>query len=220
MDLETRRGKMPYAVNDIVQTRFVNTQAEQAAYNILHVKVTAQVLAGATEQEIADNQSLAWGAFYRNAMVNSATYIGVGMKKISPGGPGFETVSKVNTGVGMVAGDMLPRQIAGLTTLVSTLAGRSGRGRMYIPFPGEASNDVNSTPTAGYLALLDAFCLAWKATYVIASIVNPGASTTIRYGIFSKVLGAINLAANAVCKDAWATQRRRGTFGRANLPPF
>lgn len=211
---------MPFTLDDIIEERVLCQLAPQVSYNILHAKITAQVGAGATETEVVDDASVRWAAIYKPCLSNVAAYYGADCKRIQPGPAGFTFTSKSGNGFGTVIGDVLPKQTTGLVTLVSTLPGRSGRGRIYIPFPSEFSNEVNGTPSAAYMAALEAFCTLWETGRTIVSLVNPGATTTVRYGVFSQLLQLFSVAANAICKDVWATQRRRGDYGNANVPPF
>ncbi|MCJ7620358.1 MAG: hypothetical protein MUP64_09100, partial [Anaerolineae bacterium] len=99
--------------------------------------------------------------------------------------------------------------------------GRRKGGRMYIPFPGEGDNDATSLPSAAYVARL-----ATHATGVLNTL-TVGVTFTaipvvqaITYVGGVLILGATRTITEVRSSDRWATQRRRGSYGRKNISPL
>jgi len=122
-----------------------------------------------------------------------------------------------NAGPGSDAGEALPLQTSGLISLYSDTLGKTGQGRIYVPFPSIDSQGTDSTPDALYN--VDLSNLA--TSLITPRTVTDGAVTAIFNPVLYKPGGAPPLQlTRAVPRDAWATQRRRGNFGRVNNRPF
>lgn len=117
---------------------------------------------------------------------------------------------------GTVVGDPLPRQCSGIIGWRSGLIGASRRGRSYIPFAAEADNVPAAHPSVGYLNNLDTL-----ATFLRNNIVPVGGvPVTWALQVYSTTLDDFFEVESYVLPDKWATQRRRGDFGRTNVLPF
>lgn len=91
-----------------------------------------------------------------------------------------------------------------------------------MPFPGEADNVsvTGGVPTVDYKNRLAALGVFLGPDAAFEDPANPGQNV---------VLDAIIVAGNGtvrgevesvVPRAVWATQRRRGSYGRSNVPPF
>jgi len=208
---------MSFAVGDIVEARVYCTVLTQTSINVRHYVCTAKAGTGCTDQELADVLSTAFAAPYKALMSASSSYRGVGIHRLLPAPPGLETFSIIGQGIGTVAGDLLPKQTAGLITLRSLFSGKSFRGRVYIPFPGETDNGANSAPIGGYVTRLGTLATEFM------TVRNPGAGgNTCQFvaGIFSRKLQIESVITSFVAKTIWGTQRKRGDFGRLNASPI
>lgn len=155
---------------------------------------------------------------FKDCMSFRATYYGSQLYYQTPVGPRPRPSSTtVNQGIGSDAGDLLPTQSCGLIALYTDTLGKTGQGRVYTPFPAQDSIDSTGTPDALFLVDLDAFGIVLTSAFnvvvgaVTASFVpvlyvpgGPPPKPIIRYQV----------------RDAFATQRRRGAFGRLNANPF
>jgi hypothetical protein len=146
---------------------------------------------------------------YLNVLSASASWIGASVQKFLPGPPSFPAQSSALTAVGAVAGDPLPRQVSGLIGFTTAFAGRRFRGRAYIPFPSESSNDPNQLPDAPYLT-----GLAFLAALMIADVtVTSGPSTEVwRPCLLHRDTFLTDDITGFVIRTMWATQRRRSTI--------
>jgi hypothetical protein len=217
-------------VAQLVQARIWCADSEQAAVNTLWYVVAAIGSPAATDQDVADNLDTIIAAHMKAVLAATATYRGVQVQIFSgmPVGliyPALFASVFINSssGPGVAGAIGLPRQTCGLIEYQTDIPGRQGRGRSYIPFPASADNDVNGVPTAGYLTNL-AFVAGDMGSGLAVSGVG-GTATLVRVIPHLKKNKAGNFVShtpitNASGSASWATQRRRGSFGRANSSPI
>lgn len=193
------------------------TAKRQLSENQTHWIVQTLVGGGVSAQAIANFFDSAFSPLFTSLMGTDSDYIGTRVQKIwplplqvaaisfaaaAPGGPG--------TGV------TLPTQVAGLMSLRTAEAGRHGRGRMYLPFPGVTLN-LDGSPTAAYSIA----AASLSAMLMTPQVVSAGAaSTTLVCGVFDRVSKVLTPIVSAVASLEWATQRRRGAYGASNPRPF
>jgi len=205
------------AINEVIEQKVFSTFGEQLAVNTLHFLVTAITGVGATDAEIAVNHETIYAPLTKGVMSSAALYYGLQVQKIFPAPPRVAAATVLLQGVGLVAGDPLPKQVCGILTKRTAFAGRTFRGRIYLPFPSETDNAVDSTPTPGYLANLAFWVIALQGNILTA---GAGGTNTLRHILFHRATGGFDFVTSAVARDKWATQRRRGAYGRPNVPPF
>lgn len=149
---------------------------------------------------------------------NEATYYGTQVRVMNPIGPPPRPDNTVaNTAPGTGGAGLMPTQASGLISWYTDLLGKQGQGRTYIPFPSPTQNATDGTPIAGYISMLGNL-----ASYLRNNIVITVGGIA---GTFEKVLYQGGIATplfvdNATLRDAWATQRRRGAYGKANKNPW
>lgn len=202
---------------DIYRANIYTTFSSQTALVTSHWYVSATAGTGATDAQIADAMNNAWHAAFKALIASAASYRGVSVQKIVPAPVAVLVYSTLNQGVGTVIGDALPRQVAGLIGLRTALAGRAYRGRNYIPFPGEADNDAGNFATAGYVTRLTTLATAMTANVAAG---GGGNTNTLKRIIFHSSSNTGTDVTQATVTGNWATQRRRGSFGRANNSPI
>jgi hypothetical protein len=118
----------------------------------------------------------------------------------------------------------IPNQVSGLVTKLTGSAGRKNRGRMYIPFPSVADQDaVSQQPTANYVTDIAAIAtgIGVNAPFTFAC----GAGNTVTLAMlvynFKASPPATVIATNAfIARPRWATQKRRGDYGKPNAFPW
>jgi len=154
----------------------------------------------------------------KDCMSNQATYYGSQLYYQTPvGARPRPSSSTLEQGVGSDAGDLLPTQTTGLISLYSDTLGKAGQGRVYVPFPAQDSIDSLGSPDALYLVDL---------TNLGTQLVSPQA--VIAGGITATFVPVLYIPGGTppkpiikfIVRDAFATQRRRGAFGRLNAAPF
>lgn len=206
------------AVNDIYRVRVICTKDDQIGVNVLHYRVVSNALPEPTKQEVANFLDAAFAPVYKPLLTSSAFYRGLGVQKIFPLPVEVESFSVANLGAGTVAGDELPKQVSGLLSYRTSFAGAGFRGRSYIPFAGESDNAAPGQPTGGYITRMVALGSVINSALLI--IGGGGGSVTLQLVVFRRGDNTSTLVVAGLVRPFWATQRRRGDFGRPNTPPF
>jgi hypothetical protein len=121
--------------------------------------------------------------------------------------------------VGTGGSTALPKQTAGLITLRSSVVGKKNRGRQYVPFPATASDQGAGVPTLLYLADLIPLGAALRNVTVVG---DAGPANTADFSpiIWKKGSPTHAFITSMVVRRAWATQRKRGDYGRLNASPI
>jgi hypothetical protein len=204
-------------VGDIYIAQVVTYSADQIAINVLWYSVTAKAGTGATDQQLCNQISTNIHAEYKACMGVGASYRGVRLGRFSPTPAPLPVQTSFDDGPGTVAGDLLPRQVSGVMTKRTALAGKRFRGRFYTAFPAEASNDVTGIPTAAYnTAHVN---LSNKLDLTVTAGVAGNTNSMIPV-VHSGIAAANTPVTIFDPRTKWATQRRRGSFGRPNVLPF
>jgi hypothetical protein len=202
------------AVNDIYRITLGTQWGNQAGLMVSHWVTTAEDGNGASQQEIANKFDTEFRIPMLPLLHVGAFWYGAKAQKIYPGGAAVPSLSTapIAAGTGGLAG--LPPQVSGLITLRTAFAGRAYRGRQYVPFPSEqASDDTTGRPTTAYNTALNGLA----AKYVLEMVVGASPNVTrLRCGIFRRSNNTINYVLSTSSRGIWATQRRRGDFGRTN----
>lgn len=211
-------GGPAIAIGNIIQTVVWNQLGNQAGLNVVHWKVTAlSVNTPNVLGRFADGWgSLGFPAAYKALMASAARFSGVLYRIVYPALSAV-FADPTGDGAGGVAGDVLPKQVAGFLRKQSAAPGRRKSGRLYIPFPGEGDNEAGAVPSAAYISRLDtlgskyASQIGWGAD-------DLGRATIIIYKRTAPLTSSA--VSSMVTIPQWATQRRRGAFGRPNVSPF
>lgn len=206
------------ALNDILKVRVVCQAGDQISVNVLGYKVTGLVAPGPTCSELAVALDTAFETPYKDLLSQFASYYGVGVSRVSPT-VSLESAATGNTAIGNLVENLMPRQVAGIFTKHSAGAGPGGRGRVYVPFPGRDQDDAVGKPVAGYMVLLGVLAATLQLVRVVAS--GGGGNATISPCILKRAnYPASPLWITSSARIKWATQKRRGVYGRPNTLPF
>lgn len=210
---------MPQVLNlgDILRLRVVCYTANQVGVNTVHYKVIAKAGAGQTDAQVAVAIDTTLEPRYKTILSVGARYRGCSIQRIAPGFPTLPATSFALDGPGLVLGDMLAGQVSGIISSRTNLAGPKYRGRAYIPFPGETDNAATGVPVAGYVTAIDDIADEFYTNWALGA----GADTLeIEPCIWHRSDGTTTPITSYLSRNVWATQRRRGAYGRMNLPPF
>jgi hypothetical protein len=192
---------------------------DQLGLNILHCYVTATTDPTETEQNFADALSLALSVPYRAIMSTQAAYLGIQLFNSATVPTPFPTTSVNGSGPGGVGVQVMPGQVTGMITKQTSRIGRANRGRMYIPFPDVTSSvNVPPVPSALYTTRLDNIASITSGTLLVVTF--GAVNITLQWILHKNVLLDTNWVTSTVSRRAWATQRRRGDYGRKNSLPF
>lgn len=204
--------------NEPIEATFYTADSEQLGVNVLHYTVLA-VTGTPTSQQLVDEWDQSVKAKYPAWLSNEAFAIGSKMKQILgvPAAPSYSTGARIPG----TSGSHLPRQLCGLISKGANLAGPQGRGRVYAAFPGIDLLDDGILSAAAQITLggiADAFVGA-PGDIVLA--IGGGTSVTLRpvikHGNGNASLFRVITTRHS--SSQWATQRRRGFYGKANSIP-
>lgn len=200
--------------NDVYLARMICACGDQVSVNVRHYFVTQTQGNGGTDEEIAAALSAIMAPAYPPLMSSAAQYMGLEVQKIHPLPPSNPVPSVVGAGPGIDATEPLPRQSSGLITLTTAFAGRAYRGRLYVPFPSEGFNEAPiGRPTVDYSIKL--VTLAERLILPI-STAGPVDNNTLVPVLWHRSDRSVTFITNYIARSVWATQRRRGSYGRPN----
>lgn len=212
------------AVGDHLKVRIACQLGTQFGLNVLGYRVAATVGASTDLLTIAQQMYNVFSVAYFPWLTNNANFYGTAVSRYTPGIPTDEYTQVLVAG-GAAGPNAQPSQAAGLIRLLTGIAGRSFRGRVYIPFADGSNIDgatsglnaagtvvLNNLSTA--LFVLPVFGVGANLASLALEIVHrarPGPPPVGR--TFSDV--------NAVAiRTFLATQRRRSELNRPDAVPF
>lgn len=188
----------------------------QQGLMVRHYENSAYTGEGSTLGAIATRLSTLLAPLVKPLLAVGATYRGIRVRRIDPLPPSPPAYELADQGPGTVAGDLMSPQTAGLITIGTAFAGRAYRGRAYIPFPSETDNDATGIPIPGYRTRADALALQLRTTVVVGTV----DSVTLIPVLWHRKTRTTTDITSSSTRPGWATQRRRGFFGRQNPIPF
>jgi hypothetical protein len=206
-----------FAVADVVQVRLVAILQQQISINVLTYVCTA--VAGTSETYVngAVRCDTLFNAAYKALMCNLAAWRGVGVRRITPTQLSIEYTSIGNAGAGTAGANPQPKQLAGLLRKNTDRPKEKGRGRLYVAFPATADNSSTANPIAGYITRLNTLGTALSTNVLVGTAPN---TATLKPVLWDRTLLQATDIASMTGQAYWATQRRRGDYGKANVVPF
>lgn len=124
------------------------------------------------------------------------------------------------TGTGTGGGVALPKQTSALIRLRTLVLGKKGENRIYVPFPSQDANETTGLPNAGYIANLVNLALLLAGPIPCDSTTGAAGNLVPTVNKRPDNTIPLTLIASGVAGHAWATQRRRGDYGKVNKSPF
>lgn len=206
------------SANDRLEVRFHCQDVEQGSINTIFYRVVA-VTGAVTDLDAAALFDAAIGSNIPPFINTEASYLGCTVR-IANRLP--LPIAQRSTGAaddGQASGLPLPRQSCGLISFRTAVAGPGGRGRWFMPFPAASSNAAQGKPSGGYAASLATFGLLLKNTIAIPALVG-GGSADIAFVLWSRKHATMRAIEDIQASPIWATQRKRGAFGKPNTSPF
>ncbi len=203
------------AVGDVVEVKVYCEDLEQTSVTTTHWRVDAVNGFGVDMQTLANDFNTAFGAEVPPGMANDVTMSGTGVRILAPV-LSIEIESNNASFPGSGLGVSLPRQTSGLLSVYADIPGPKGRGRMYIPFPAATFNTTSGIPTAAWVTHLDSI-----GTLVTTPFVSGGGVDNIhlRPVLWHRSTRTSDDLSRFVSRQKWATQKRRGSYGKPNSPP-
>ncbi len=211
--------------NDILEARiftFDPTTPTQLGVNVVRFRVSLVNGTGGTLTAMAASLDGVVAPLYKALLSSTVQYRGIMLQKIWPFPRTFAEFSNGNNGTGSGAATQVPTQVCGLIKAQTAKAGRQFRGRIYIPFLGTGSVGANGNPTAPYVTALQNLAAAvYPSSYGIIAGGNgftmiPVIFHNKGYGKPPTNLKGTDDVVSVVASPLFATQRRRGNYGRSN----
>jgi len=139
-------------------------------YGLISVKYNVKSVGGLgmTDQKLIDGLSTDWGTLLKAAINDNASYYGAKLDHLAVLAPA-PVSSFLSAGAGTGGADALPSQTAGVVRKNTALAGRKGRGRLFLPFPSEQHSTVSGAPSAAYLVATVPIMALLTADHTITS---------------------------------------------------
>jgi len=209
--------------NDVVLCQalvFNPPDSQIAVMNHYYVATTPTGSGAVTTQDVATGFDNLIFSLLRALLWNTADYRGVRARTVWPiVNPMDAWVAETtNEGVGSAGAVGLPSQTCGLLRRVTEVLGKKGEGRLYLPFPSQTDNQTSGKPTTGYQSKVSDFATATVAAWAVTG--PPSKQFIMVPCLFDRVAGPGPRLTSFLITADWATQRRRGAYGRANLSPI
>lgn len=208
---------MPILQGNRVEMRIFTKVTNQTSINVRHYRCDSSLGLGADLAVAAQQISDSVAADLKAVLSVEATYRGLGLRIVRPLPAGLETLTSSSSGPGTGTGIVMPLQICGLISLRSMFSGRSGRGRFYVPFPPNSQGIAGGLPSAGYLTGLQPLAVLLGNTITVGTVPN---TSVLVPAIWQRKTDTMVDIVGFITPQKWATQRRRGSFGRPNDSPI
>jgi hypothetical protein len=206
---------------DLLTFRVWCTEVEQASVNTFNYLVETATGPSIDQEECAIAMDARIGPTMKIILNNNAIYNGVQcyVKRVPLPLP---QASIVNAGAGTGGANAMARQTAGITRWNTFFAGQAYRGRTYWPFPATAEDATGGIPNPGYITAIGALS---NSLLTLTGITAGGGSLVVSFVLKhgKNKAGVTPLPSpiqqyTAVAK--WATQKRRGSYGKVNVSPI
>lgn len=207
---------MPVTAGQMIELVAVCQKADQLAYNVMHFRVVSIVTPPALEGEIADKFAGSVQGALAPLLADGAAFRGIMVRLWDGPNVGAFYYAKRNV-AGTGGANAMPRQTSGLISLRTALSGRRNRGRIYIPFPSEELNSDQGHPNTTYMTTLAAYGALFLPTITLNTATSGNVILQNRVGHPIPKTGTDT--DHYIYPTKWATQRRRGDYGRPNVLP-
>jgi len=205
------------SVGDLYEFRIFSTCQDQVGMNVLHYKVSTETGTfpppSAWPNTFMDNISDDYCQLLNTDA--ALALVLVQLIGVVPPGPIYNSTLAPISGTG---GDgILPKQVSGLIAKKTQLGGKANHGRIYIPFPYIEADGAGGKPVPDYLANLGD--LGDLLAPDISFGTDPN-TVTLQAQIYHRESNTTTPWTSCVVRSKWATQRRRGDFGKQNVLPL
>lgn len=214
-------GPVP-TIGSYIEVTSVCQADDQVGMNVFHYRITANPLGNKISQAIASLEGFTtpFSTAMKACISDDAEFRGYLVRMFNPAG-GLIYSDPTGAGVGTGGAGLLPRQVTGLLSKKVSTPGRRKGGRVYVPFPSQTAETADGLGSLAYTTALGVLAICMQSALVDSAgdpfgepvvavkLSNPIATTITNYRTIDlfKVSGLL------------ATQRRRGSYGRTNVPP-
>lgn len=204
------------ATNDVLEVRLISNFRNQYAINVRHFRIGTTLVGAPTLDQAASAFEAKFAPLYKACMSSVAQWYGLTARRVTPG-QSLESVTASLRGIGSVAGDPVPSQVAAVISLRSAIPGRAFRGRMYVPFASEADNGTDGRPSAQYIGNANAIAIPLSQSTVYVLGAQQFSAIPV---IYHRKLQTETTIVQAFTRFDWGTQRRRSQINRPDRPPI
>jgi len=203
-------------VGDVLSLTTWVQLGQQAGLNVGGFRVKS-IVGTPTLENVVNQFDLTIAPSLTAFMSSQASFKGtIGRRVTNP--PSAQVLSQSIPAPGTGSAVVAPGQVAGIITLTTGLAGRANRGRKYIPFVDHALLADAYTLTPAGVSKLEAIAAVWVGELTFPEGAN---SVTLSPCVLHRNGFTLSpTIVGHVSRTRLATQRRRGAYGRPNVPPF
>lgn len=204
-------------MSSIIVTRFICQDPDQEQVSDQKRNWIVTALTGSVTWAAAVGAiDAAVGPFLGPCLNDHALYLGTLLRQQSPTVTDGWAIANASPVTGTGGANRMPGQVCGLIRLKTGGYGRRYEGRFYVPFPATDAN-VNGEVSAGYSSDMGDLG-AWLTAPI--TITSGGSATLTPVLVPSSGAIASLPWTTYVVPGVFATQRRRGAYGRFNLAPI
>jgi len=218
----------PLAAGNLVQLRIWTQYAgvRQAAVNSAWYSVSAVGASAAEDLDFATQMDTVVAPVYKAVLPAPVEYRGCQayIHSAVPPYPATHVPANAfaNAGAGTAGSDVLPTQTCAIIRFLTDRPGPSGRGRFYMPFPPVGADDGTGKLVAA--AITNYLAVANEVGVGIAVSAGGRTAVLVRVLVHGKnklgVYPSPTPVTDFLVDQFWATQKRRGSFGRTNVSPI
>jgi hypothetical protein len=205
------------AIGDVIKATIICADSEQASYNTVYYEVTGVGATIAVLGDFAESFSTAVEAPFKAILSDTAAYGGVRTQIVFPLPLKAAALNYLHQGPGTGGVIGMARQASSLITWRTDLAGPGFRGRIYLPFPPTDAAQGGGFASAVFQAKCQAVADAIRNFTAVAGAA--GATATVRQILWKKAGQVKTPVISGTAGNLFATQKRRGSYGRPNSPP-
>jgi len=175
----------------------------------------AGFVAGPTLGEMAKSVQQAVDAAMQAILSTEVNILGTKVNQLQPHVTGSVPLAGIasSTSTGSVSSHTVSKQTSLVITKLSLISGRTGRGRIYVPFPSIVDFVAGGEPESTYLTDVDTFYADLFGLTAVTSVAGSANLVTI---IYHRKTGGFTTQVGYRINTRYGTQRRRGDYGKTN----
>lgn len=206
------------AVGDVVSVRVIFKGPNgQEAINTIHYITLGIGGPPATDADVATFFDAQNAGTMQSALSQDVKYDGVEVSIISLIPQGVIQKAVTGAGFGVVTQIVAAAAQSGIFQWYSIFAGPKYRGRTYWPWPWVTAINSIGFPTSAYITLISAVINAWFSTTAVSV---GGRTATMAQVIWHRSTRTFTYITTPNTTGKFATQKRRGNYGKNRNPPL
>lgn len=212
----------PLIVGDLVKAQIVTFDTNQVGLNTLWFLVGSVGGSPATDQDLASALDPIISPLIAPLLNDNAEYRGIRAQvyvALTAKPKWVDVIANVGATSGTGGSTAMAKQVAGITSWYTNYPKQANRGRTYWPFPSTIADTGDGVPSVAYINALNAIASAIRTFTSVSAGGRTAAFAQVL--VHRKAIGTNSNIIAYLNRANWATQRRRGAFGRPQgTPPF